>query len=53
MPDNLAPQSELDGRYSSEAAAAEPWSHAVDILESAEIFWLTTVREDGRPHVTH
>jgi Pyridoxamine 5'-phosphate oxidase len=24
----------------------------VKVLESAELFWLTTVRADGRPHVT-
>jgi uncharacterized pyridoxamine 5'-phosphate oxidase family protein len=52
MTSTASPQSELDSRYSSENATAEPWSHAVGILESAEIFWLTTVRADGRPHVT-
>jgi hypothetical protein len=42
----------LDGRFSSPGATAVPWAEARDRLESAEIFWLTTVRPDGRPHVT-
>jgi nitroimidazol reductase NimA-like FMN-containing flavoprotein (pyridoxamine 5'-phosphate oxidase superfamily) len=29
-----------------------PWSHAEERLERAEIYWLATVRPDGRPHVT-
>jgi general stress protein 26 len=46
------PTTELDGRYSSPGATAVSWDAATDILETAEIFWLTTVRPDGRPHVT-
>jgi hypothetical protein len=51
MPSN-SPQTDLDGRFSSPAAAATPWADAVAALEKAEIFWLTTVRPDSRPHVT-
>nr|WP_258024998.1 pyridoxamine 5'-phosphate oxidase family protein [Streptomyces bambusae] len=29
-----------------------PWSEAVTRLADAEVYWLTTVRPDGRPHVT-
>ena len=47
-----APTAELDTRFSSPNASARPWSDVVDALERAEIFWLSTVRRDGRPHVT-
>jgi uncharacterized pyridoxamine 5'-phosphate oxidase family protein len=46
------PLTELDARFSSEGASATPWSEAVAALETAEIFWISTVRPDGRPHVT-
>lgn len=46
------PQTDLDARYSSPGATATPWAAAVLRLEKAEIFWLSTVRPDGRPHVT-
>lgn len=46
------PTAELDTRFSSPGAAARPWSDVLDVLERAEIFWLSTVRGDGRPHVT-
>jgi nitroimidazol reductase NimA-like FMN-containing flavoprotein (pyridoxamine 5'-phosphate oxidase superfamily) len=29
-----------------------PWADVDRLLETAEIFWLSTVRADGRPHVT-
>lgn len=46
------PVAELHPDYSSAGARATPW-YAVDaVLERAEIFWLSTVRADGRPHVT-
>jgi uncharacterized pyridoxamine 5'-phosphate oxidase family protein len=38
--------------FSEEEAEAAPWSRAVEILREAELFWITTVRGDGRPHVT-
>lgn len=31
---------------------ATPWEETRRILETAEIFWLSTVRAGGRPHVT-
>jgi nitroimidazol reductase NimA-like FMN-containing flavoprotein (pyridoxamine 5'-phosphate oxidase superfamily) len=46
------PETELDTRFSGEGATATPWSTARAILEQAEIFWISTVRPDGRPHVT-
>src|SRR5258708_39606065 len=33
-------------------AAATPWEQTRRVLEAAEVFWLSTVRADGRPHVT-
>ena len=45
------PAGELDARFSSPEAAATPWSAALAVLETAETFWLSTVRPDGRPHV--
>jgi nitroimidazol reductase NimA-like FMN-containing flavoprotein (pyridoxamine 5'-phosphate oxidase superfamily) len=46
------PTAELDERFSSKGATARPWSEVVAAIEVAEIFWLSTVRGDGRPHVT-
>jgi nitroimidazol reductase NimA-like FMN-containing flavoprotein (pyridoxamine 5'-phosphate oxidase superfamily) len=46
------PTTSLDGRFSEPAATATPWEEAVRVLETAELFWITTVRSDGRPHVT-
>lgn len=46
------PVGELDGRYSEPAATATSWEDALAVLASAGTFWLTTVRPDGRPHVT-
>ncbi|HEV2873538.1 MAG TPA: pyridoxamine 5'-phosphate oxidase family protein [Thermoleophilaceae bacterium] len=46
------PRADLDSRFSDPEAGPTPWSEAADVLERAELYWLTTVREDGRPHVT-
>src|SRR3954451_15236204 len=46
------PTAELDARFSGEDASATPWATVVRAIEEAEIFWLSTVRADGRPHVT-
>jgi general stress protein 26 len=43
---------ELDSRFSSANAKAAAWAEARAALEKAEIYWITTVRPDGRPHVT-
>jgi general stress protein 26 len=47
-----APVTELDERYSAAGAVATEWEETARALEAAELFWLTTVRADGRPHVT-
>jgi nitroimidazol reductase NimA-like FMN-containing flavoprotein (pyridoxamine 5'-phosphate oxidase superfamily) len=46
------PVTELDPRYSDEGTPASSWTEARDRLEKAELFWVTTVRPDGRPHIT-
>jgi general stress protein 26 len=43
---------ELDERFSSRGAEATPWATAREVLETAQLSWVTTVRADGRPHVT-
>lgn len=46
------PTSNIDTRFSDPAAGATPWEDAAAALERAELYWITTVRADGRPHVT-
>ncbi|MHA6621380.1 pyridoxamine 5'-phosphate oxidase family protein [Pseudonocardia sp. DLS-67] len=46
------PTTSLDSRFSDPAATPTPWDDAARVLETAELFWITTVRADGRPHVT-
>jgi nitroimidazol reductase NimA-like FMN-containing flavoprotein (pyridoxamine 5'-phosphate oxidase superfamily) len=41
----------IDRRFSDPSAEPTPWAETVDVLERAELYWLTTVRADGRPHV--
>jgi pyridoxine/pyridoxamine 5'-phosphate oxidase len=48
----IEPLAELDARFSDAAAAATPWTEVRDAIEAAELFWISTVRSDGRPHVT-
>lgn len=54
------PTTELDARYSSALrprpgaadVTATEWAEARRTMEAAEIFWVSTVRPDGRLHVT-
>jgi general stress protein 26 len=48
----MTPSTELDARFSEPGASATSWADALRVLESAELFWITTVRADGRPHVS-
>jgi pyridoxine/pyridoxamine 5'-phosphate oxidase len=45
-------KAEIDRRFSDPEAGPTPWADAARALEQAELYWLTTVRADGRPHVT-
>jgi nitroimidazol reductase NimA-like FMN-containing flavoprotein (pyridoxamine 5'-phosphate oxidase superfamily) len=47
-----APTSTLDARFSDPKAVATGWDETRRTLEAAEIFWISTVRADGRPHAT-
>ncbi len=50
MPD---PITTIDLLHSSSPDnVATPWEETYRVLETAEVFWLSTVRADGRPHVT-
>jgi hypothetical protein len=40
------------GAFSSPGATAPPWAQVLKRLQDAEVFWISTVRPDGRPHVT-
>src|SRR5262245_12046774 len=44
-------KSHLDSRF-SEATEPTPWETVDEALRRAELYWLTTVRAEGRPHVT-
>jgi len=46
------PIAELHQQFSSEGATSTAWAEARSLLESADVYWLSTVRPDGRPHVT-
>ena len=46
------PTPDFDSRFSDPEAGPTPWPDAWHALEHAELYWLTTVRADGRPHVT-
>lgn len=45
------PTAEL-GPFSESGADATPWPATLRELQRARLFWLSTVRPDGRPHVT-
>jgi general stress protein 26 len=47
----IEPIVEFNGDFSEPSASARPWAEVVEVLDGAEMFWLSTVREDGRPHV--
>jgi len=42
----------LDPRFSDDEAAAAAWPDVDAGLAAAELYWITTVRADGRPHTT-
>jgi nitroimidazol reductase NimA-like FMN-containing flavoprotein (pyridoxamine 5'-phosphate oxidase superfamily) len=42
----------IDSRFSAPDAEPASWAAVVEVLETAELFWITSVRAGGRPHVT-
>jgi general stress protein 26 len=46
------PVTEFTGEFSEPGAAATPWETVDKALWEAEMFWLSTVRRTGAPHVT-
>jgi predicted pyridoxine 5'-phosphate oxidase superfamily flavin-nucleotide-binding protein len=46
------PVAELHTGFSSPAATPTDWAEGRRHIDEAEVFWLSTVRRDGRPHVT-
>jgi general stress protein 26 len=46
------PVAELEPQFSSDTATPTPWAEACEHLATAKVYWLSTVRPDGRPHVT-
>lgn len=48
----LEPTATLDERYSEAGTCATLWAETLDGLQDAQLFWLATVRSDGRPHMT-
>jgi general stress protein 26 len=46
------PVTTLDQRYSEPDAAATEWEQTSRALAEAELFWITTVRVTGQPHMT-
>ena len=46
------PVAELNESFSQPGVSAPPWTDVAAVLTESEMFWLSTVRRDGRPHVT-
>ena len=43
---------QLDERFSDPDAEPTSWEETERALRDAQLFWISTVRRDGRPHVT-
>jgi general stress protein 26 len=43
---------EFNGDFSEPGAGPLPWADVENILDKSEMFWLSSIRGDGRPHVT-
>jgi nitroimidazol reductase NimA-like FMN-containing flavoprotein (pyridoxamine 5'-phosphate oxidase superfamily) len=48
----MSPITKVDFDFSDQTATPTPWQDAIDAFNHAEVFWVTSVREDGRPHQT-
>jgi general stress protein 26 len=41
---------QIDPRYGDPSATAPPWEDIQRLLTDAQLYWIITVRADGRPH---
>jgi len=48
----MEPTPQQDLRFGAPDADPTPWGDVVRVLDTAELFWISTVRKAGRPHVT-
>ncbi|MGH7760360.1 MAG: pyridoxamine 5'-phosphate oxidase family protein [Candidatus Dormibacteraceae bacterium] len=46
------PVTTLDERFSEPGAVPATWQETQLALADAQLFWITTIRRDGRPHMT-
>jgi general stress protein 26 len=46
------PTTAVDRRFSQADAPETTWAQTEEIIAAAELFWICTVRADGRPHAT-
>lgn len=46
------PVARLHEGFSEPGTSAPPWADVSRVLDESEMCWLSTVRADGRPHVT-
>jgi nitroimidazol reductase NimA-like FMN-containing flavoprotein (pyridoxamine 5'-phosphate oxidase superfamily) len=44
------PIGRIDPRYGDPSATAPPWEDIERVLTNAQLYWIITVRADGRPH---
>lgn len=48
--DGAVTTGQIDPRYGDASATAAPWSDIEWLLTEAQLYWIITVRVDGRPH---
>jgi nitroimidazol reductase NimA-like FMN-containing flavoprotein (pyridoxamine 5'-phosphate oxidase superfamily) len=48
---DTTPRGRIDRRYSDPDRPASSWPDARQALDTAELYWFSSVRTDGRPHV--
>jgi general stress protein 26 len=52
MTDPRTPRIDFNGNFSEPGAEPVPWEKVDEVLTNSEMFWLSTVRANGHPHVT-
>ncbi len=46
------PHTELDTRFSDPGTSATSWEQTEQTIANAQLFWISTTRADGAPHVS-